>query len=133
MPNVYISNGELIDKWTILEIKLEKLTGQNQILNVKKEIDLIGIDVQRIQRSFSIDEEIFRLKQTNLLIWCLMDELYKMRSPDLNYGKICFEVIRENQRRSFVKREIDLLTKEEFNEEKSYFSQSDWVIPDENS
>jgi hypothetical protein len=132
MPKVYISNGELIDKWTILLIKREKLTDKNQTLNVTTEIELIRDDVNRIEQAFFINEEIMELKQTNLIIWDLMDDLYKIKSPNLDYGKICFEVIKLNQRRSFIKKEIDLKTKEEFNEEKSYFSQTEWIISDDN-
>jgi len=131
MPKVYISNGELIDKWTILLIKVEKLTDGKQVLNVNTEIELIREDVHLIEQTFVINKEILDLKQTNLMIWDLMDELYKIKSPNLDYGKICFEVIRLNQRRSFIKREIDQKTKENFNEEKSYFSQTEWIIPDE--
>ena len=131
MPKVYISNGELIDKWTILLIKLEKLTDTKQVLNVNAEIKLIREDVNLIEHSFLIDKEILDLKQANLIIWDLMDELYKIKSADLAYGKICFEVVKLNQRRSFIKREIDQKTKENFNEEKSYFSRTDWIIPDE--
>jgi len=131
MPKVYISNGELIDKWTILLIKVEKLTDGKQVLNVNTEIELIREDVHLIEQTFLISKEILDLKQTNLMIWDLMDELYKIKSPNLDYAKICFEVIKLNQRRSFIKREIDQKTKENFNEEKSYFSQTEWIIPDE--
>lgn len=131
MPKVYISNGELIDKWTILLIKLEKLTDTKQVLNINTEIKLIREDVNQIEQSFLIDKEILDLKQANLIIWNLMDELYTIKSPNLEYGKICFEVVKLNQRRSFIKREIDQKTKENFNEEKSYFSQTDWIISDE--
>jgi hypothetical protein len=131
MPKVYISNGELIDKWTILLIKVEKLTDGKQVLNVNTEIELIREDVYLIEHTFLISKEILDLKQTNLMIWDLMNELYKIKSPNLDYGKICFEVIRLNQRRSFIKREIDQKTNENFNEEKSYFSQTEWIIPDE--
>jgi ABC-type phosphate transport system auxiliary subunit len=131
MPKVYISNGELIDKWTILLIKLEKLKDEKQVLNVSTEIELIRENVNLLEQTFFVSKEIMDLRQTNLIIWDLMDELYKIKSPNLEYGSLCFEVIKLNQRRSFIKREIDQKTKEDFNEEKSYFSKADWIIPDE--
>ena len=36
-----VSNGEIIDKLTILEIKLDRIDDQDKIKNIKKEYDIL--------------------------------------------------------------------------------------------
>ena len=39
--SVPIAPGELIDKITILEIKLERISAQTKLVNIKKELDVL--------------------------------------------------------------------------------------------
>ena len=71
-----ISAGELLDKITILEIKLDKI--KNEIDNnlIKKEYDIL----KKTQNSFiKFDDEIIKLfkalKEVNLTLWNIEDKL----------------------------------------------------------
>ena len=76
MPSIQVSTGELLDKWSILEIKLIQFES-----NEKKEI--IRIEMTILEGAVSdlfLDENVknlyFELKDVNFEIWKGMDLLY---------------------------------------------------------
>ena len=74
---VEVSNGEIVDKISILLIKMEKIKDSDKINNVDKELkqllpylDEIGIDIE--------DELFKKLKKMNLKLWDIEDKLRKL-------------------------------------------------------
>ena len=66
-----VSIGELVDKITILEIKLEKITNNEALVNIEKEL----LALKNIQVT-SVESYLFKnLKCVNLEIWNVEDEL----------------------------------------------------------
>ena len=45
---IEVSNGEILDKYTILEIKLSKIKDPNKIINIRHEYDTLTPDVECI-------------------------------------------------------------------------------------
>ena len=45
---IEVSNGEIIDKYTILEIKLSKIKDANKLINIKHEYNTLTPDVEHI-------------------------------------------------------------------------------------
>ena len=127
MPQVEVSHGELVDKWTILEIKSTQLVSIEQLKNVEREMNAMSPAIQQfISPISSLHKDLF---DTNLRIWHLMDDLYsKDESFGNEYVKITIEITKFNQKRSFIKREIDRVCKSNFSEAKSYFEDEDQVM-----
>ena len=127
MPIVEVSHGEIVDKWTILEIKSVRLLDAEQLKNVKREMNAMSPSIQQFIGSIlKLHKDLF---ETNLKIWNLMDELYKINeSYGIQYVKITIEITRLNQKRSFIKKEIDNFCNSDFSEAKSYFENEDQVV-----
>lgn len=119
---VEVSNGEIVDKISILFIKMEKMKDSNKINNVDKELkqllpylDEIGIDVE--------DELFKKLKKTNLKLWDIEDRLRKLESQKKFNGEfieLARQVYYTNDLRSTIKKEININTGSKLIEEKSY-------------
>jgi hypothetical protein len=122
--SVKISAGELLDKITILVIKLEKMSDPAKLSNVRKEYDLL-MDVYRNEIVESHDLIVLRdrLKQLNERIWNTEDEIRDFERRK-DFGERFVELARSayltNDRRSSTKREINDLLKSTLVEEKSY-------------
>ena len=129
MPIVEISNGELADKWTIIEIKESLLTSPDQLQNLSIEASWLKPMVMELIQNFHILPLIVELKETNLLIWHLMEQLYGM-PPQVTstYVTLTNDITVQNQRRAFLKKEIDKLSHSAFSEAKSFFENPILVI-----
>lgn len=130
MPKVEISFGEVADKWTILEIKCESLVDEGQIRNVTNEKFGLQETIDQLVAVPGVKEQLDKLLATNRTIWDQMDEIYELKKEGPRYAELTFEITVENQRRAFLKREIDRLMNSEFHEEKSYFVKPNQVVID---
>ncbi len=118
---VPISTGELIDKITILEIKCLKLLGK-QLDNCKKE--LISLNSIIKENQISTDEKLInQLRIVNNKLWDIEDKIREKEREKLfddSFIELARSVYIENDKRSKIKRLINLQTNSEFIEEKSY-------------
>lgn len=130
VPKVEISFGEVADKWTILEIKCESLVDEGQIRNVTNEKFGLQETIDQLVAVPGVKEQLDKLLATNRTIWDQMDEIYELKKEGPRYAELTFEITVENQRRAFLKREIDRLMNSEFREEKSYFVKPNQVVTD---
>jgi hypothetical protein len=130
VPKVEVSFGEVADKWTILEIKVERLVDESQIRNVINEKLGLQETVDELIAVPGVPEQLDKLLATNRTIWDQMDEIYELKKTGPRYSDLTFEITVENQRRAFLKREIDRLMNSEFHEEKSYFVKPNQVVID---
>ena len=116
-----ISAGELIDKITILEIKCQKFEGA-PYLNCKKELDALNNILKT--NSIRIDNDLItRLRIVNNKLWDIEDfirEKEKLNLFDDSFINLARSVYKENDKRSKIKREINLEVNSDFIEEKSY-------------
>jgi hypothetical protein len=119
-----ISVGELIDKITILRIKLERIRAAPAQANVERELDrLIEIRARAsldLADLAGLEDELF---QVNGRLWDVEDELRALEQNG-NFGKRFIELARSvyrlNDRRSALKRRINTVTDSTIVEEKSY-------------
>jgi hypothetical protein len=126
MPLIEVSVGELLDKFSILEIKSSLLKSDEQKVNVRNEILSQKNAVDEYLTSSEINESYLALKQVNLLIWQGMDRVFEIGdSPTKEYDPLTREITRLNMERAFLKKKIDLLSNSKFTEEKSYFILND--------
>lgn len=121
-----ISAGELIDKITILRIKLEKLGDAARLDNVRHELDQL-MQV-RIQSKLDIDGLALlenQLLEINRELWQVEDELREREhARDFGAGFVDLArlVYKLNDQRSALKKKINQMTGSSIVEEKSYVS-----------
>ena len=133
MPVVEVSNGELADKWTIIEIKASLLANPEQLRNLSIEASHLKPLVMELSQNNNVRSLIVELKETNLLIWHLMEKLYELHSQmDSIYVTLTVDITVQNQRRAFLKKEIDTLSQSSFSEAKSFFENPTFIIDAKN-
>jgi len=119
-----ISTGELIDKITILEIKLSLITDQDKLKNIKLELEqLVQIFGSKLNDDDRLTELKNQLYDVNQELWHVED--YKRKcEQDQFFGESFVQASRKvylkNDLRAAIKREINLLTGSTIVEEKSY-------------
>ncbi len=123
-PLIPISWGELFDKLTILQIKLENLQDKNALKNVKIEYDQLHIIYNK---NFLENEKakllIINLKKINQKLWNIEDEIREKernKTFDEEFIKLAREVYITNDQRSYIKRNINETFDSKIIEEKSY-------------
>ena len=123
---VEISIGELFDKLTILEIKMEKISNNSQLENIRKEWDILNDKSMSILSIFAdqtLFRKIYKLEEINRKLWDIEDwirECEKQERFDKEFVELARSVYKLNDKRSKIKRDINLITKSNIIEEKSY-------------
>jgi len=119
---IEVSNGDLVDKVSILRIKLERISSSEKLFNIKKEFDLLYDKMV----SIAITEESAeyqRLLEINKRLWNIEDRIRYKESEkkfDDEFIDLARQVYIENDKRSEVKREINIHTDSILIEEKEY-------------
>ena len=122
--NVGISIGEFFDKITILEIKKERIANADKLVNINKELD--GLNNLLVEQSFSRDnvaQEVAELRKINEALWEIEDDIREKESQkafDERFIELARAVYITNDKRSEIKRDINLKLGSDFVEEKSY-------------
>lgn len=119
-----ISHGELIDKITILEIKVEQIADPAKLANVRKELDLLdAIWRNDAAAATDITAERARLKAVNQSLWDIEDRIRlkeKAQAFDAEFIELARAVYFQNDDRAAIKREINIKLGSQLIEEKSY-------------
>ena len=123
-PLIPISWGELFDKLTILQIKLENLQDQNALNNVKIEYDEL---FKIYNNNFLEDENAIRLladlKNINKILWNIEDDIRdkeRHKTFDEEFIELARSVYITNDERSRIKRNVNETFGSQLIEEKSY-------------
>lgn len=118
--NIPCSYGEVIDKLTILEIKLSKATAPSQIKNIKKEYSLLSHH-KKFDESFM--QLYNQLKHINMKLWDYEDKIrLKSRNKefDAEYISIGEGIHKTNDERYAIKKLINQTYNSSITEEKIY-------------
>jgi hypothetical protein len=118
---IEVSNGEIIDKLTIIQIKLEHITDEGKRLNLMNEYnELIGAS----RSIMSITDPLYiSLYNINCELWDIEDRIRDLeRKKDFgdDFISTARSVYYANDKRSELKRKINLNTSSGLIEEKSY-------------
>jgi hypothetical protein len=118
---IEVSNGEIIDKLTIIQIKLERIKDVSKLRNLKKEFEELKSAGNLI---LNIEDPLYKaLYEVNCELWDIEDHIRDLER-NKNFGEDFIDTARavyiKNDRRSEVKREINIKTSSGFIEEKSY-------------
>lgn len=118
---IEVSNGEIIDKLTIIQIKLERIKDKAKLENLQKEFNILKKASSSIM---SQDDNLYiALYQVNCDLWDIEDRIRDLeRNKDFSskFISTAREVYIKNDRRSELKREINIKTSSGLIEEKSY-------------
>jgi hypothetical protein len=118
---IEVSNGEIIDKLTIIQIKLERIKDKTQLKNLQKEFDILK------EASSSIinqDDPLYiALYRVNSDLWVIGDQIRELERKK-DFGESFISTARSvyfnNDKRSELKRGINIKTSSGLMEEKSY-------------
>ena len=119
-----ISAGELFDKITILEIKKEKITNKEKLVDVEKELNLLNDTVGKfIPDQNNISKHINDLKEINLKLWDIEDgkrAAEKEKKFDDKFIELARNVYKLNDERAKIKLAINTSLGSNIKEVKSY-------------
>ena len=120
-----ISVGELFDKITILNIKIQKINDTEKLINIKNELNFLNNQVSSInvKDQDSLTVNINKLQSINEELWDI--ENYKREcEANKDFREKFIELSRDvhfkNDIRAQIKKEINLLTDSIIVEEKEY-------------
>lgn len=119
-----VSPGELLDKLTILDLKLERVGDADKLANVRREHELLS----RIWESSGLaSEEINALRgqllEVNKILWAIEDDIREQERLK-DFGERFVELARSvyfrNDERAAIKKRINQALGSQIVEEKSY-------------
>ena len=119
-----ISAGELLDKISILEIKLIKISGKKDLLEINKEYNsLKETQDSNIKFTKNLENLINQLKEVNLKLWDIEDNK-RICEKNKDFGKVFVDLSRNvylnNDKRAQIKSEINKLLGSNIKEVKQY-------------
>jgi len=121
---IAISPGELIDKITILEIKIARIADPAKLANVRHEYDTLQkMSREQIAPSDRLAALTAELKAINTELWDIEDNIRDLeRAKDFGaeFIRLARAVYQTNDRRAATKRVINELLNSDLVEEKSY-------------
>ena len=119
-----ISAGELFDKITILEIKKEKISNNEKLFDIEKELNSLKNTVEKfIPNQSNISKHVNDLKEINLKLWDIEDgkraaEIEK--KFDDKFIELARNVYKLNDERAKIKLAINTTLGSNIKEVKSY-------------
>jgi hypothetical protein len=115
-----VSIGELYDKYTILQIKLDKIQDIEKRNFLIKEYNLLSSEIEK----FPLEETIIiELKKINLILWNVEDKIREKEQDkcfDNSFIELARSVYKNNDRRNIVKNKISLKFHSDLMDIKSY-------------
>ncbi len=121
---IEVGAGELIDRISILHIKSAQIKDQEQLANVRRELDSLGaVRDQSLAQSPALSELTEQLSEINTRLWQLEDDI-RACEANRDFGAEFIAAARgiylTNDRRATIKRDINFLTGSSIIEEKLY-------------
>lgn len=144
--DIPVSTGEVIDKWTILRIKSDLIEERSKKENVLFELGILDVIVKKIldnePNGSLIKEYTQDLYNVNRELWDIEDQLrtiedkgevqdildlcdngdHKLlyQTPIVKFVKLARSVYAKNDRRAYLKKQLNILLNSSLVEEKSY-------------
>ena len=119
-----ISAGELLDKISILEIKLEKIKDKNSLNEINKEYKILrNAQNSNIVITDKIEKLFQEIKVVNTNLWNIEDKLRiceKNKDFGKNFTELARKVYLNNDKRSKIKLQINKILGSNIREIKQY-------------
>lgn len=120
---ILVSNGEILDKFSILHIKQKNCTDAGQLYNINKEIDILAPLFDNIVNTPDISNLYNELYLINNKLWQIEDDIRtkeRLQAFDNEFIELARNVYRTNDIRATLKKQINLLSRSALIEEKIY-------------
>lgn len=120
---IEVSNGELIDKITILQIKKEEIRDKQKLSNVEREYVSLLHSASLLLNTKEVQQLCEQLKDVNHELWRIEDairEKERAKTFDQEFVQLARSVYVTNDKRAAIKKQIDKITNSKLTEEKSY-------------
>ena len=122
---VEVSNGELLDKLSILELKLKNIKDDKKLINIKNEHGGLSPLCNNLFNNYGNELRSLyaKLSEINAELWKIEDDIRECeRNKDFGdeFVRLARAVYITNDKRSEVKKSINILTESGYVEEKSY-------------
>jgi len=119
-----ISAGELLDKMSILEIKLDKIRDKENLLEISKEYEsLKETKKSNIKLTKDLENLIIQLKEINLKLWDFEDKT-RICEKNKDFGQTFINLSRNvylnNDKRANIKSKINKMLGSNIKEIKQY-------------
>lgn len=117
---IEVSIGEVLDKMSILTIKLNKIEDTDKLRNVSKELSYLTTN---IDKDILNDDLYTELCGVNLRLWEIEDDIRECERKgqfDDEFIRLARAVYHRNDERAEIKKKINLKYGSQFIEEKSY-------------
>jgi hypothetical protein len=118
---IEVSIGEIVDKLSILQIKLENITDEGKLVNIKKEFNYL-YDIVFKDLKMQLDD-YNRLLAINKQLWDIEDDIRdeeRAKRFEDRFIELARAVYVTNDERSRIKKDINIKYGSDFVEEKSY-------------
>ncbi len=119
---VDVSIGDLVDKVSILSIKLKKINDRQKLENIRKEHETLKISMESIGISEG-SEEFLRLEAVNRKLWDIEDRI-RLKEANQEFDDVFVQLARDiyfnNDERAEIKRQINVKFGSDLVEEKEY-------------
>ena len=122
---VELSNGELLDKISILELKILRIEDEEKLINVMAEFDVLNPLVVELFENHDgqLQNHYLELAKINGELWDIEDwirDCEREKRFDKEFVELARSVYITNDKRCEVKKLINLTTSSGLIEEKSY-------------
>ena len=122
---VEVSNGELLDKISILELKMLKIEDEEKLFNIKKEFETLNPLVVNLFENYDsqLQNHYLELAKINGELWDIEDwirDCEREKRFDKEFVELARSVYITNDKRCEVKKLINIETSSGLVEEKSY-------------
>lgn len=117
------SDGDILDKISILELKQEFIEDPDKLKNVNKELAILRNTCRDLIHNESIAEMYEQLKLTNRELWKIENNIRakeKQQQFDSEFIELARSVYFTNDRRADIKKQINIHLKSGIIEEKNY-------------
>ena len=124
LPYIPVAWGELFDKISILEIKMENINGHNALKNISTELAFLqDVAQSKIEMTHHLQKLLKDLKSINEALSEIEDKI-RMKEHDQNFDDAFIQLARNvyitNDQRALKKKEINNYLGSMLVEEKSY-------------
>jgi hypothetical protein len=128
MINIPVSVGEVIDKISILQIKMNKIQDPSKLELVSKELKLLVDISQEWLVRYDLDELLAQLKYVNGELWDVEDKL-RIMERDRDFSSKFIELARAvyflNDKRFSLKNQVNEMVNSTIKEVKDYVNYND--------
>tara|TARA_R100000781_G_scaffold1292_1_gene2090 strand:+ start:1576 stop:1944 length:369 start_codon:yes stop_codon:yes gene_type:complete len=119
---IEISNGEILDRISILEIKKLNMQDADNLANVEKEFQLLNPGVVDIftKNGSEIQALFLELSKVNNILWELENRVREKKINDKEFRKASKMIFKYNEIRNQLKNDINIITGSKFKNVKEY-------------